>query len=300
MPHSAKNAPRSWMRVAAAQIEPKPYDVHGNLEKHLEWIDKARAEQVDLLVFPELSLTGYNVGPRAPDVAMHIEDPALQLLAEAAGDMSIVVGFVEEGFAAQFYCAAAYLAAGKPAFVHRKLNLANYGAMEEGKYFASGRYVEPFPVRDPFTAVMLLCADTWNPALVHLAALHGATMLIVPTNSSLDAKTQDFSKPQTWDVVLSFYSAIYGIPIIFANRIGTEGDHEFWGGSRIMGPQGAPLAEASSDGEQLVIAEVSYQEVRTARFKLPTVRDSNLGLFQREVNRLVKRLGVPNRIRDDH
>jgi len=117
------------MRGAAAQIEPKPYDVHGNVETHLAWIEKAHAEQVDLLVFPELSLTGYNVGPRAPNVAMHVDDPAMTLLAEAAGDMSIVVGFAEEGYAAQFYCAAAYLSANRPAFVHRKLSLTNYGAV---------------------------------------------------------------------------------------------------------------------------------------------------------------------------
>jgi len=129
---------------------------------------------------------------------MGVRHPVLKKLAEAAGDMAVVVGFVEEGYAAQFFSAAAYLEQGHVKFVHRKLNLANYGAMEEAKFFAPGRYLETVEIARPFAGAILLCADTWNPALVHLAALHGATMLMVPTNSSLDAESGDFSKPDKW------------------------------------------------------------------------------------------------------
>jgi N-carbamoylputrescine amidase len=289
----------SPLRVGAAQIGVELFEVERNVEKHLAWIEQARAQGVELLVFPELSLTGYEVGGRGYELGMSLNHPVLRRLAEAAGDMAVVVGFVEEGFAAQFYCSAAFLRAGKVRFVHRKLNLANYGAMEEAKFFAAGRYVETVPVAPPFTATILLCADTWNPALVHLAALHGATMLIVPTNSSLDAASGDFSKPRKWDIVLEFYSVIYAMPIVFANRVGTEGDHTFWGGSRIIDARGEVLARAGREDETLLCADLSYDAVRKARFELPTVRDSNLDLVDREVTRLVSRLGIPHLIRDD-
>lgn len=287
------------IRVAAAQIDVGLCEVEANLDKHLAWIERARGEGVELLVFPELSLTGYKVGSRGYQMGLDAQSPVLRRIADAAGDMAVVVGFIEEGYAAQFYCAAAYIEGGATRFVHRKLNLANYGAMEEAKFFAPGRYLETVAIKQPFSGAILLCADTWNPALVHLAALHGATLLIVPTNSSLDAESKDFSKPGKWNIALQFYSGMYGLPIVFANRIGEEAGHRFWGGSRILDPHGEIVAKVDDDSETLIVGELSYDAVRKARFELPTVRDSNLALVQREVNRLATRLGVPELIREN-
>lgn len=275
------------------------FDIPANVEKHLDWIADAQKRGVDLLVFPELSLTGYLVGPRGYELGLNINGPTLNELAAAAGDMHVVVGFVEEGYAAQYFCSAAVLHRGRVRFVHRKVNLANYGAMEEAKFFSSGRYIETTALGRSFNASVLLCADVWNPALVNLAALHGATILLVPTNSSLDSASGDFSKPAKWEIVLSFYSMIYGLPIVFANRIGVEGDHEFWGGSRLLNAHGEVIARADATSEELVIGEIDYAQVRQARFELPTVRDSNLDLVHREIDRLASRMGVPFMIRDD-
>jgi predicted amidohydrolase len=211
--------------------------------------------------------------------------------------MFVVVGFVEEGYGAQFFNAAAVLRDGKLVFVHRKLNLANYGDMQEAKFFATGRYIEPFALAGRFVGAVLLCSDMWNPPLVHIAALHGATMLVVPTNSSLDSNSGDVSKPERWDTVLHFYASIYGLPIVFANRVGREGVHTFWGGSRIVDAFGNVVAQADGDAEQLISCAVSYDDVREARYKLPTVRDSNLGLIHREIQRLEQRIGVPALVR---
>lgn len=286
------------LRAAAAQIDIALCDVDANVEKHLAWIEDARAAGVELLVFPELSLTGYKVGHTGYTLGLGASDPLLARLAKAAGDMTVVVGFIEEGHAAQFFCSAAVLHAGKVLFVHRKLNLANYGAMEEAKFFAVGRYVETFRL-PPFDGSVLLCADMWNPGLVHLSALHGATLLLVPTNSSLDHESGDFSKPTKWDTVLRFYAMIYGLPIVFCNRLGEEAGHTFWGGSRIVDAHGDIVAQAGREREELLVGEISFEQVRKCRYELPTVRDSNLGLIQREIDRLAHRVGVPDHIRDD-
>lgn len=285
------------LRVAAAQLDVELGDLTANIDKHLEWIARAREQGVELLVFPELSLTGYCIGHEGYRYGIAVGDAPLLKLAEAAGDMTVLVGFVEEGEAAQFFCAAAVLQRGRVEFVHRKLNLPNYGAMQEGKFFAPGRYIETFTSLKPFTGAVLLCADMWNPALVHLAALHGTTLLLVPTNSSLDAESGDVSKPGTWDIVLKFYSLLYGMPIVFCNRIGTEESYTFWGRSRIVDAHGDVLEEASGTSEELIVADLTYEHVRRARFELPTVRDSNLSLIHREVDRLATRVGVPERIR---
>lgn len=290
------------LRIGVAQIHPALGDLEGNLAKHLSWIERARTEGVELLVFPELSLTGYDLGDRSVEVAIEVVHPladdVLRVIAEAAGDMFVVAGFIEEGFGAQLFNAGALFHQGEQIFVHRKLNLANYGDMQEAKFFAAGRYLEPFKLPKRFVGAMLLCSDCWNPALVHIAALHGATALIVPTNSSLDANSGDVTKPDRWDLVLRFYASLYGLPVIFCNRVGTEGGHTFWGGSRILDPFGEVAALASRDAEELLVADIDLDAVKRARFLLPTVRDSNLDLIVREVDRLAQRVGVPRVVRD--
>jgi predicted amidohydrolase len=284
------------MRVAAAQIDVRLQDPQANLQKHLDWIQRAKEQSCDLLVFPELSLTGYQVGDQAPALARPLDDPMLTRLAKAAGETFVVFGLIEDSVGAQLHNSAVVVRRGEVQFVHRKLNLANYGAMEEGKLFAAGRYVQSFGLTHDFTGGLLLCSDLWNPALTYLLALHGATLLLAPTNSSIDEMTGDFSKPSRWDLVLKFYAVLYGLPIVFANRIGREGPFEFWGGSRILDAFGNELARAERD-EALLVAELHYEDVRRARFQLPTVRDSNLGLIHREIDRLVALLGVPEGVR---
>lgn len=284
------------LRTAVVQLDVVAQDIQANLERHLEYIERARAQGVRVLVFPELSLTGYRM--RSHTLAIPYDSAVLSRLAEAAADMFVVVGFVEEGFAAQLFNSAVVVHDRKIVHLHRKLNLPTYGDMDEGKYFATGRYLETFEVEDRFNAAVLICSDMWNPGLVHLAAVHGATLLLVPTNSSLDAISGDDTKPGRWDIFLRHYSTIYGLPIAFANRIGTDGSFTFWGGSRIFDAFGNILASAGREEECLLVADLSYEDVCRARFELPTVRDSNLGLIQREINRLASRLGVPEKFRD--
>ncbi len=107
-----------------------------------------------------------------------------------------------------------------------------------------------------------------------------------------------FDNPAGWAATMHFYSMMYGAPSIMVNRVGIEEDLTFWGGSRILDPFGKPLAVAG-DGPEMIVATLDYGELRRARALLPTVRDSNIALVERETNRLIDRLGVPDMIRDD-
>ncbi|MCA9068948.1 MAG: hypothetical protein KDA84_08500 [Planctomycetaceae bacterium] len=282
------------LRVAVAQIDAVAYEIEANVDKHFRAIEQARKADVQLLVFPELSICGYHVGLRAPEVAISRENQLLTELAKESGPMKTVVGFVEEGFAAQLHNTCAVLHEGRVQFIHRKLNLASYGVLDEKKHYAGGRYVDVFQQFKPWVGAILVCADMWNPALVHLAALYGATILVAPVASSERALAGQFSNPMGWETVVKFYAMIYGFPIILANFAAGAPFNEdrFWGGSRIVDPYGKTLAQAG-DGEELIIADLDYNTVRDARFRLPTVRDSNLDLIQREIGRLSRNVGVP-------
>jgi N-carbamoylputrescine amidase len=283
--------------VGAAQITTVPEDIEANLETHLELIAQARAQGCDLLVFPELSLTGYTLSDQSFRLARSRHSKVIRQIAEASQDLTTQFGFIEEGPAAQYYNATLAVRDGEIHHLHRKVNLPSYGNLDENKHFATGRFMETANLDDTWRYAILICADAWNPALVHLAAMNGATLLSVPISSSINAVEGEFSNPNGWDLAVRFYAMMYGMPVVMTNRVGTEGSNHFWGGSAIIDAHGRIVTQAG-DEATLLTAELDYSQVREARFHLPTVRDSNFALIQREVNRLSEVLGVPESVRE--
>ena len=147
-------APTSTDRPASltlglAQIKTKLGDVAANLEKHLEYAERAAAQGVDMLCFPELSLTGYVLQDLASAVAHRAapDDPVFARLLSASQTLDLVVGFVEEDRRHRFFIAAAYLSQGQVLHVHHKVYLPTYGMFDEGRFFAWGDSVKAFDTR---------------------------------------------------------------------------------------------------------------------------------------------------------
>ncbi len=287
---------RRKLTAAVSQFASEIGDIDSNLKTHLAHIDEARSKSADVLLFPEVSLTGHTASREVLRLAKRRDDPVIQRIADAAGDTLVVFGLIEEGPAAQFYNAAFAVQNGEIVFIHRKINVPTYGQLEEGKHFATGRYVESFPLTAPWRGGLLICADVWNPALVWLTALHGATCLFVPISSAVEAVGAEFDNPGGWDTTIRYCAMMYGMPVLMSNRVGREDGLNFWGGSRILDPFGRELVRAGKD-QQLITAELDFETVRKARYLLPTVRDSNLSLVMRETNRLGALLGVPDIVR---
>ena len=235
------NAP-STIDVAAAQIASERGDVAANVRKHIDVIDAARGAGVDVLVFPELSLTGHGAGPDTLRLALRRDDAPVAEIARASGSMCTVFGFIEEAAGAQFFNTAIAVRDGAIVAVHRKINLATYGQLDDGKHFGAGSRVDAFDVGADWRASMLICADLWNPPLVHLAALQDITLLLAPVSSAVEAVGADFDNPGGWAVNLRFHALTYGLPVAMANRVGREGDLTFWGGSRIVDAFGHTVA----------------------------------------------------------
>ena len=171
-------ATNTLLKIGLAQIDGRLGDVERNAERHLDWIARAREAGVDLLVFPELSLTGYRLLHLTPRVALPLDSPVLTRLAEAAGPMRVVVGFVEEGERGVLHNSAVLLAGGAAVHVHRKLYLPTYGIFQEERFFGAGRRLETFPL--PWgTAGLLICEDLWHPELARRLAVAGTKLLIV-------------------------------------------------------------------------------------------------------------------------
>ena len=141
-------------------------------------------QAADVVIFPELSLTGYDLMESAPQVARRLDSDEVKAIAQASEGITTVFGMVELGFAAQLHNSTVAVRDGDVLFVHRKMNLPNYGRLAESKLFGAGRYIDTFDLKDPWHASILTCSDAWNPGLAHLVAVKGATILIIPINTA--------------------------------------------------------------------------------------------------------------------
>jgi len=279
-------------RVAAAQIECATGDVARNLETCLNAIEQAQAERADLVVFPELALTGAELEGHILDVARTLESPELRALAEASRELTTVVGFVEEAPDARFFNSVVCFENGRAVHVHRKLYLVSYGALNEGRLFAAGSTIDAFDTRVGRVGAFI-CEDTWHTPLPYLAALDGAQVLVTCAGSPEGLVTETASSRELWSAVLRAHALTLGCFHVFANRAGREGDLSFWGGSMVFGPTGELLAAAESDAAELVIAEIDLGAVRRQRVSAPFLRDERVDLTLRELERISRRRLAP-------
>lgn len=279
------------MKVALAQIDSTVSDIQYNLSKHLDFIQQAINEKADLIVFPELSLTGDKIGPDTVDASLLPHGDTLQAIADASHQIDIVVGLSERGTVSLYnrYNSAFYYSGGELVYRHRKLFLVNYAVFDEGKHYVPGNNLQAFD-SDLGRVSMLICNDVWHAASPYVAALDGAEMMIVPTNSARGALKDYLDLPQTWEHMNRAYSAMMGFYTVFVNRVGQRkslyGDFTYWGGSEIIGPDGKVVVKAPYDEEALVVGEVDLQRIVEQRYHAPILRDARLWIFRQEINRL--------------
>lgn len=276
--------------MALAQIAPILGDRRRNFALHLDAIAKARGEQADLIVFPELSLTGYFLRDIVPEVALSRDAPELAALVEAAAPAAIAFGFVEESAGHQFYNAAYFGQSGRAPHVHRKVYLPTYGLFEEQRYFAAGRRIEAFDSPRFGRVGLLICEDFWHLSAAAIMQAEEVDVLVCLANSP--ARGVDAERPRTADIydrLTAVYAQLIGAVVVLVNRVGFEDGLCFWGGSRVVGPDGAILAEAPLFDEAIAMAGIDPAELRRERLITPLARDEQLLLTIEELNRVKRR-----------
>ncbi len=278
----AKNGRRrdQTVRVTLAQVDSALGEVDENVRRVREILRQAKGEGSDLVVFPELTLTGYSIGRVSDDVSRAVTDTEIAEIAEEADGVACVVGLAEAG-RVDTYNSAAYLDAGTVRHVHRKLYLPTYGIWEERKHFMPGGAMRAFDTRFG-PAAILLSSDAWQPALAVLAVQDGARVLIVPANSTGRRSNIE----NEWRDINRFYARMLQCYVVFVNRVGDEEGLSFWGGSHVYGPWGELVVEAPLDEPALVTAELDLANVRTRRREMPLVKEARLALLNRELVRL--------------
>jgi len=284
------------VRAAIAQISPALGDLRRNVELHREWIARARGEKADLVLFPELSLTGYELRDLVPEVALDPRRaPELRGLLDDSRGIAIGLGLVEGTDDPFYFNAAAWLEGGEVRHLHRKCYLPTYGMFDEGRYFAAGRSFRAFDAAAGRLG-MLVCEDFWHVPSAYLLALDGARALCVLAASPVKcARPGEYEgagsghSPQgIWLDLARTTSRLYTQYTLFANRCGSEDRVQYGGGSFVMGPAGEVLAKADPVEEGLIVAEICERETRRARTRWPLLRDERPELVLRELERLLR------------
>ncbi len=277
------------MKVGLAQIRPRLGRVDSNIKLHEEMIRRAQEEQVDLLVFPELSLTGYNLLDLTYEMARDPFSPEIQGLVQLAGNMDLVFGFVEHSPEHILYNSAAYISAGNLHYLYRKVYLPTYGMFDEGRYFGKGQVIRSFPTRFGQTG-LLICEDAWHSSSSYILTQDGAQILIVISNAPASGVGgARLGTQETWDALLKNHAMLSGSYLIYCNRVGAEDGVTFFGGSQVVDPFGEAEAQADLFVEDLLVVDLDLDKVRKARFQNPVMRDENLDLTIRELNRIKRK-----------
>ncbi len=264
------------LRVAVLQTAP----TRGATDANLLDIEKTilTLPHVDLVVTPELSLFGFVFHPDQLPQPLTAEDPRLHRL--GGHGPAVSVGMAEHNPAGAPYNSAVLI--GETISVQRKLHLVSYSPWNEHQVFASGDHLAKARLHGVPLAT-LICNDAWHPVMPWLAAHSGAEVLLIPAASLGEGPAN--TSAQSWDVILRHTARILQCFVVFANRVGIEDGQPFWGGSRIIDPTGAVLAQAG-DGPETIQAELDLASLRRLREEVPILHELRPDLIGKLMSQL--------------
>ncbi len=269
-----------------AQIKPKLGCVADNLALIEGRIQRAITDKADLIVFPELALTGYFLKDLVPEVALRTDSPEIARLRELSRSISIAVGFVEVTDDYRFFNTALYLEDGVILHLHRKVYLPTYGLFDEQRYLARGERFRAFHTKFGRMG-LLICEDMWHLSASYILAMDGATTLICLSSSpGRGVEGDTLGSAEAWQRLTSTTAMFLNSRVLYCNRVGFEDGINFWGGSEYVAPSGESLARGRLLEEDSVTAKLDEGALRRERIFSPMLRDENLFVTMQELRRI--------------
>jgi predicted amidohydrolase len=266
---------KNKIKLALAQISSKRMDKQENLRRFEEVTRKAKEQGADMVIFPELSLTGYVIRDQIYELAETIPGPAVERVEQIAKEtgMYVVFGMPElsEKTKATLYNTAVFV--GPEGYIgkYRKKYLPTHSVFEEKRYFRPGYQTAVYDT--PIGKIgFCICYDLFFPEVTRLARLKGA-QLIVSISASPAVRRNYFE-------ILTAARALENTAFLaYVNLVGVQDGLQFWGGSRVVAPTGDILVKAKYDEADFVMCEVNYNDMRPAETFIPTLRDLRPELF---------------------
>jgi predicted amidohydrolase len=263
--------------IALAQISCKAGNKEQNLKKIEGAVARAEEKGAALLILPELSLTGYVVRDQIYELAEEIPGPSTRIIERIARDAGIhvIFGMPEKSKKTQATLHNTAVLVGPKGFIgkYRKMYLPTHSVFEEKRYFRPGHEASVFHT-DLGKLGLLICYDIYFPEVTRLARLEGAQLTVCISASP--AVRRSFFE------ILTAARAVENTTFLaFVNLVGVEDGLQFWGGSRLVGPNGRVLAQAKYDEEDFVVCEVDYADIRPLETFVPTLKDLRPELFDK-------------------
>ena len=228
------------MRIALAQVNPTVGDLSGNTRLVVEWIERARDAEADIVCFPELVVTGYPPEDLVLKPSFVRDNLAqLDLIAAETRGIAAVVGFVDRD--GEIFNAAAFIHDGEIKAVYHKVFLPNYGVFDEKRYFQPGRLC-PIIDLDGVRIGLSVCEDCWFPAgPMAWEAEHGARLLI-----NINGSPYHYGKRAPREAMVGGRAADYGAFVAWVNTVGGQDELVFDCNSVVFYPHGKLIAHAES------------------------------------------------------
>jgi len=249
------------LRVALAQINPTVGDLRGNARKITDYTARARDEGAALVVFPELTLSGYPPEDLLLKTSfLDATRVALRELAAQTRDIVAIVGYPEQ--AEDVYNTAAVLADGEVVATYRKMYLPNYGVFDEQRYFQSGAEAAIVEVND-VPIGLSICEDIWEPGPPAMTeALAGAQVVV-----NLSASPYRAGYGARRERMLVQRAVDYLAAVVFVNNIGGQDELVFDGHSLAIDQDGKVLARAPQFEEALTLCTIDPRAIAAARLR---------------------------------
>lgn len=277
-------------KIALAQFSPHIGNLEANAQKMLEQANKAKKQNADLIIFPELSSIGYPAEDLLlrPSLTKRTQQVFEQL--KTVKDIVMVFGFVNQTEDGQRYNAAAVMKDGQVLGVYNKQNLPNYSVFDEKRYFTEGHQHLVFEYLGHKFGV-LICEDVWSLSTVQqLAQLNVETALV------LNASPYEVGKPQHRVETMSALAKQMNLNLVYANQVGGQDDLIFDGTSFVIAKNGSVVLQAESFKESLYFAEYEAEQQAFKANALPPALDTMAEIYQSLVmatRDYVQRSGFP-------
>lgn len=242
------------LRVGLAQINTTVGDIEGNVAKVCDWVDRARSLGVDVVSFPELTVTGYppeDLLLRESFILANLS--GLETIIPACRGITAVVGFVSQDNG-DIYNSAAVVHDGRLVDVYRKQRLPNYGVFDEMRYFRTGSEFPVYTVAGVRVGVNI-CEDIWYAGDPTQTQAAGGAGVIVNINGS----PYHAGKRRFREQMLATRARDYGVYVCYTNQVGGQDELVFDGASMILSPQGRLLGRAAAFEEELLVCDLDVE-----------------------------------------
>jgi len=275
------------MKARIVQHSPVLGDIERNLEYHIRRINEAADEGFDLIVFPELSLTGYQLKDIIFDISRESTDKVLSELSILSSRIDVVAGMPLEEEPGLFYNCVLYFSGGKIIHKHRKVQLPNFGMFEEGMIFRAGEKFESFQA-GKMKAGFLICREILFPVHAYLYYLQNTELIIAVSNSPHRGMgPEGFSSHKLWERLGEVYAINHHQHFIFCNRTGFEDGIGFGGGSFYAAPGKGIEVMGKYYEEQCIDCFPDMGASRRARIGSNYLRDEKPDIILKEMERII-------------